>query len=227
MKENYIGKINKMGKIGHTVAKICSVMISIAMVCCIVATMILAMVPRDSIMVTASHNAQIEMDMTHSIMPNLVGIDTESDSSFELDGIKYDQFDITGTLGRQTVVAKSTPHTYSLKDMMWVMVCGAVMCLLLNISIKKVSVLFDFFRECETPFTIQTADAFKNIAISFVPVIVMGWILEAVMKKITTGVWDIVIGIDLTVVMIVVVILMMSEIFRYGAMLQTESDETL
>ena len=35
------------------------------------------------------------------------------------------------------------------------------------------------------------------------------------------------ISIDLTVVMVVVVILMMSEIFRYGVMLQTESDETL
>ena len=55
----------------------------------------------------------------------------------------------------------------------------------------------------------------------------MGWVLEAVTKWVTTGVLDIVIGIDLTAVMLVVVVLMMGEIFRYGALLQQESDETL
>ena len=227
MKENYIGKINRLGKIGHAVAKICQVMVTIAMVCCIVGGVLLALVPRDGVMVTTSHTATIEMDMTHSIMPKLVAVDPEDDGSFELDGITYDNFDIVGTLGRQTAVAQSTPYTYSLKNMMWVMFTAAVLCLLLVAATKKVSALFMLFRDCETPFTTDTADSFRQLAISFVPVIVMGWVLEAVTKWVTTGVLDIVIGIDLTAVMLVVVVLMMGEIFRYGALLQQESDETL
>ena len=227
MKNEYVEKINRMGKAGFAVAKICTVMLNIAMVCCIVGGVLLALVPADGVMVTTSHQAQIEMDMTHSIMPNLIGIDTEADGSFELDGIKYDKFDITGDLGRQIATASSTPYTYSLKDMMWPMLAGAVMCMFMANTLKKVSAMFETFKNCETPFTVETAEDFKKLAVAFIPVIVISWVVEAIVKRITTGVWDIVIGIDLTVVMAVVVVLMLSEIFRYGAMLQTESDETL
>ena len=101
------------------------------------------------------------------------------------------------------------------------------MCAALILTMKKITALFDSFRSCETPFTPETADRFSKLAFSFLPVIVLGWVTEAVTERVTTGVWDIVIGIDLTVVMIVVVILLLAEIFRYGAMLQQESDETL
>ena len=78
-----------------------------------------------------------------------------------------------------------------------------------------------------TPSYGMIRSARENITIALIPVAVMSWVMQAVIKRVTTGVWDIVIGIDLTVVMVVVVMLMMSKIFRYGAMLQTESDETL
>jgi len=178
-------------------------------------------------MVTTSHQAEIEMDMTHSIMPNLVGIDTETDGSFELDGIKYDRFDITKTLGRQYAVAKSTPYTYSLKDMLWVIAVGGMLCLTLINAFRKITTLFELFMECETPFTVEIADYFKKVAVAFIPVVVAGWLVEAVTEWVVTGVFDLVIGIDLTMVLVVVIVLMMSEIFRYGVMLQTESDETL
>ncbi len=227
MKNDYMAKINKMGKISHALAKICTVMLYIALVCCIVGGVMLALVPQDGIMVTTSHRAQIEMDMTHSIMPSLVAIDTEADGTFELDGIKYNQFEITGDMAKQTAVAKSSPYTYSLNDMMWVMLTGAVMCLTMINALRKISALFELFKECETPFTVETADYFKKVAVAFIPIVIAGRLMEAVIKMVTTGVFDLVIGIDLTVVLLVVVVLMMSEIFRYGAMLQTESDETL
>ena len=101
------------------------------------------------------------------------------------------------------------------------------MCLVMLNAMKKINTLFKNFKECETPFTIETTNDFKNLAVSFIPVMVMGWVVQAAIQFVTTGVMNIEISIDLTVVMVVVVILMMSEIFRYGVMLQTESDETL
>ena len=227
MKHEFMQKINKMGKIGHTVSKICSVILYIATVCCIVGGVLLALVPKDSVMVTTSHQAEIEMDMTHSIMPNLVGIDTEADGSFELDGIKYDRFDITETFGKQYAVAKSTPYTYSLKDMLWVIAVGGMLCLTLINAFRKITTLFELFMECETPFTVEIADYFKKVAVAFIPVVVAGWLVESVTEWVVTGVFDLVIGIDLTMVLVVVIVLMLSEIFHYGVMLQTESDETL
>jgi len=46
MKHEFMQKINKMGKIGHTISKICSVILYIATVCCIVGGVLLALVPR-------------------------------------------------------------------------------------------------------------------------------------------------------------------------------------
>jgi len=118
MKNDYIDKINKLGNAGLILSRICSALLTVAAVACLVGGVILALVPENGVMVTTSHTAQIEMDMTNSILPNLVGFDTESDGSFELNGIKYDQFEISNELARQTATAKSTPYTYSLKNMM-------------------------------------------------------------------------------------------------------------
>ena len=227
MKNEYVEKINKLGNAGYIISKICSVLVTIGFVACLVGSALIALIPKDSITITTEHQSTIVMDMTHTILPSLVGLETDADGSFELDGIKYDQFDITGTLTTQTAYAKSTPYTYSLNKMLWITVAGAVMCLVMLNAMKKINTLFKNFKECETPFTIETANDFKNLAVSFIPVMVMGWVVQAVTVFITTGVLNIEIGVDLTVVMCVVVILMMSEIFRYGTMLQTESDETL
>ena len=227
MKNEYVEKINKLGNAGYIISKICSVLITVGFVACIVGSALIAMIPKDSITITTEHQSTIVMDMTHTILASLVGLETDADGSFELDGIKYDQFDITGTLTTQTAYAKSTPYTYSLDKMIWITAATAAMCLVMLNAMKKVNTLFKNFKECETPFTLETANDFKNLAISFIPVMVMRWVVEATTLFVTTGVLNIEIGIDLTMVMCVVVILMMSEIFRYGAMLQTESDETL
>jgi len=48
-----------------------------------------------------------------------------------------------------------------------------------------------------------------------------------VQKYISTGVADISVHIDLTMVLLIIMVLMLSTVFRYGTMLQQESDETL
>ena len=227
MKNEYVEKINKLGNAGYVISKICSVLVTIGFVACLVGSALIAMIPKDSITITTEHQSTIVMDMTHTILPSLVGLETDADGSFELDGIKYDQFEINNSFAKQTATAKATPYTYSLNKMLWITVAGAVMCLVMLNAMKKINTLFKNFKECETPFTIETANDFKNLAVSFIPVMVMGWVVQAVTQFVTTGVMNIEISIDLTVVMCVVVILMMSEIFRYGTMLQTESDETL
>jgi len=227
MKNGYVEKINKLGNAGYIISRICGVLITIGFVSCLVGSALIALVPKGSVTITTGHETVIEMDMTHSILPSLVGIEADDDGSFEMNGIKYDQFEINNSFAKQIATAKATPYTYSLDKMIWITLAGAAMCLVMLNTMKKVQILFRNFKECETPFTIETANDFKSLAISFIPVVIMSWVVQAVTIFITTGVLNIEIGVDLTVVMCVVVILMMSEIFRYGTMLQTESDETL
>ena len=227
MKDGYIEKVNKLGKIGYIISKIFSVLLAVAFVGCIVGSVLTVMVPKDSITITTEHETVIVMDMTNTILPRLVGIEEDDEGIFELNGIKYDQFEVENSLEKQTATAKSTPYTYSLNKMIWVTITGAIACLAMINTMKKVRAMFKNFKECETPFTLETANNFKNLALSFIPVMVMSWVVQAATLFVTTGVINIEIGIDSTVIMCVVVVMMMSEIFRYGAMLQTESDETL
>ena len=224
MKNEYIEKINKLGHTGLVISKIVKVMVSIAMVALLVSSVLLMLVPKNSITVTTSHNAEITMDMSHSIIPSLVSFD--ANSNFELNGVIYDHFKTENNLAVQTATATSTPHTFAIKDMMWGMLAGAVMCALLQVAIKKVTALFALLNDCETPFTQQTANCFKSLAVSFVPVYIMALVCEGIMEYIVNGMFNLTINL-LTIAAPVLILLMMAEIFRYGAMLQIESDETL
>ena len=227
MKEQYVEKINKMGKTGRIIAKICTVMLYIATVCCIVASILLSLLPKDGVVITTSSTVVVEKHTYHSIIPQIVGFETDDNGVFELNGIKYDNFEIIDTPALRSVKAESTPHRYMLEDMKWIFLSGIGFFISLIYAMGKISYLFTILEDCETPFTQEIADYFKKITMAFIPVLIFTWIGEAVSKWVMTGVVDIVIGVDMTMVMAVVVMLMLSEIFRYGTMLQAESDETL
>ncbi len=61
---------------------------------CIVGSVLTVMVPKDSITITTEHETVIVMDMTNTILPRLVGIEEDDAGIFELNGIKYNQFEV-------------------------------------------------------------------------------------------------------------------------------------
>jgi len=224
MKENNIQKINNMGKIGYIVSNICTVMLYVAVVACIVGGVMLLAVPYDAIKVTTAHTAVVEVDKVNNSA--LVTFETDG-MTLEIDGITYNNISTEETLAKSTTTAASTPYTYSLRDVYIVFFTGAAVCAVFSILMKNIRDLFAAFRDCETPFTAEISDRLQKTGFLFIPVIVGGWIITAVQKYISTGVADISVHIDLTMVLLIIMVLMLSTVFRYGTMLQQESDETL
>lgn len=222
--ENNIRKINKMGKIGYIVSNICTIMLYVATVACIVAGVMLLAVSYDAIKVTTSHTAVVEVDKANNSA--LVAFETDG-MTVEIDGLTYDNISTEETLAKSTTTAATTPYTYSLHDIYVVFFAGAAVCIVFSLLMKNIRDLFASFRDCETPFTAEISDKLHKTGLLFIPVMIGGWVITAIQKFISTGIVDITLNIDLTMVLLIVMVLTLSAVFRYGTMLQQESDETL
>ena len=222
--ENNIQKINKMGKIGYVVSNICTIMLHVATVACIVAGIMLLAVPYDAIKVTTSHTAMVEVDKVNSSA--LVTFETDG-MTVEIDGLTYNNISTEETLAKSTTTAATTPYTYSLRDVYIVFFVGAAVCIVFSLLMKNIRDLFASFRDCETPFTAEISDKLQKIGFLFIPVMMGEWVITAVQKYISTGIVDIAVNIDLTMILLIVMVLTLASVFRHGTMLQQESDETL
>jgi len=67
----------------------------------------------------------------------------------------------------------------------------------------------------------------KKVAIALIPMAFLSNLTTSVTDSIMSGSVNIVIGVDMTTILLVLLIFMLAAIFSYGTMLQQESDETL
>ncbi len=223
MKNEVIMKINKMGKAGEIIAKIIKVILIIAFVACIVASGLLMMIPRDAASITMTHDAVVNFNMDFD---HIMEID-ENMVDFEFNGITYQAEDVTKDGNLLSAALTSDTTTVYAKDGLWILIASIVFIAFCIVAAHLVEKLCKTFRNCETPFTEGIADQLKKVAISLIPVAILSPIIENGIDGFLAGQVNLVLSVDLLTVLLVVVIFMLASIFRYGAALQQESDETL
>lgn len=223
MKNEVILKINKMGKAGEIVAKIIKALLIITLVACIVASGLLCLIPRDAVSITTSHHALANFNLDFDY---IIAMD-EDMITFEFDDIEYNNVQTHVDGDRLSATMSSDPRTIYLKDGLWILIAAAVFVLTCIIAVQLVEKLCKMFRTCETPFTEEISVLLKKVATALIPVAVLSTLVENSIDGFMAGQVSVVIGVDLLPVLLAVMIFMLSEIFRYGAALQQESDETL
>lgn len=67
----------------------------------------------------------------------------------------------------------------------------------------------------------------QKIAISLIPLAVYSAFVDSLLNSIINGKLNFVMDIDILVIMAILLVFLLTFIFKYGAMLQQESDETL
>ncbi|MBQ8857023.1 MAG: hypothetical protein IJ024_02640 [Lachnospiraceae bacterium] len=67
----------------------------------------------------------------------------------------------------------------------------------------------------------------QKIAISLIPLAVYSAFADSLLNSIINGKLNFVMDIDILVIMAILLVFLLTFIFKYGAMLQQESDETL
>ena len=121
----------------------------------------------------------------------------------------------------------SDETTVYAKDALWILIIAVIFIVFCIVAAHLVEKLCRTFRECETPFTEDISDHLKKVAISFIPVAILVPIVENGVDGFLLGKVNLVFSVDLLTVFLVLMIFMLAWIFRYGAALQQESDETL
>jgi len=225
MKNEIIEKVNKIGNVGKVITKISKVMLKIAFVACIVAAVFVCLLPKDTITMRMAHQAVVDVELNDMVV--VEPVDEDEEGTLEINGIEYKITNYEQSEEHVTIHSESENYEFNLSHIWWVMIPALLTIVAIYMVVYFVEKLCKVFSECETPFTDEVVKIMEKIAIAIIPMACLSPITESISDSIMTGTLHIVLGIDLMVVVLVVLIYMLAAIFKYGTMLQMESDETL
>ena len=236
MKNETITKINKIVNVGQIIAKIAKVVISIGAIACLVAGIILLVMPDDMLTIHMEGKAAVEINMPivdgQLVMntgdgPTVIVGSVSTEGSLELNGMEYGIVDITSTENGYMMNAETDKYTLTLNQLTSVVFIAVVNCTAMWVVMHFVEKLCKIFKECETPFTEEVVQTLKKVAIALIPMAFVSNLTTSLTNSIMSGNVNIVIGVDLTTILLVLIIFMLAAIFSYGTVLQQEADETL
>lgn len=230
MKNENIKKINTLGKVSRIILVIMRIASIIGIVACLVSSVVMLALPKDdSFTATGTASAQITVDdstkfFIKSDIVNIGGIKIgsineleECDKAINIFGtdinLKIDEtesngkkiYDITADLDAQN--AKSLIMTICLTC-----IVAAVFCTIILIAVIFAGKLAKSLETCNSPFEDNVIKSMRNFAFSLIPLAII-YLSEG--------------GINATAIVLIIAVIIFSYIFKYGAELQKESDETL
>ena len=220
MKNDNIKKINSLGKVGKILSTILIVITTISMVAMIISCAAVCTLPENFLDVNGKWSSVTVADFSSPLINGSEGLEDYSDE-VELHGLKIKSFsketadsnnkDIITTTSETTIEGNASKPLRFFGILVTVVI--TIFLALLMVSLRFAKTLCKALEKCETPFAEDVVQKMRNFAISLIP-----WGLFAVGAC----------GIGAVgVVFIIIVVMLFSAIFRHGAELQRQSDETL
>lgn len=214
MKNETIGKINSIGKVSRIVARIAQVIAGIGAVVCLVAVIIFSCVPNDfahfdgraegKFSVDTTYGVDLETDIENDTI-NILGAELEvkvkenfEDKIQNLD-IEFIADDVEGSSFKLLIVLSGVMG----------MLCSVALWVVMKFTVKLSKTL----ETCSSPFEENVLADMKKLGISLIPFGVVAFGISGVS--------------GLALVLIIMVVLLFIHIFKYGAELQQESDDTV
>lgn len=247
MKEQAIQKINKVGKISYAVAVICKILLIAALVCSLVGAVIWLKLPESTVKVTQSGTMTVEMNQEGigASQSELKEMQEALEAGEQLqvnqvtNGIMNSGFELT--LSNQTYIPTdmevtedsvivemiSEDNSFSMRAIAGILMSVSVVMIMSIITLTFVESLCKAFRDCESPFEEAVIKKMHRLAICLIPWTLVSSIGDSITNSIMHGGLNWTVSIDLGVVLVVLIVLILVYIFKYGAVLQQESDETL
>ena len=229
MKEESILKINKMGHAGQIIANICKVFLIIGVVFALLGACFLMWLPEGAITASPAGSMDLTVDvgalgyhLTDAQRENLLNGDTGVDVS--INGDSYTAVDVDGDVIHFT--GGGTVDTVDMHKVGVSMLLLVLSLIAITVTMFFVASLCKALRYCETPFSEDIVTRIRRVAWSLIPWALLGGGRNP-FEGLADGNVDLFLGVDLQTVLLILIIFALSFIFRYGAMLQQESDETL
>ncbi len=237
MKETAIKKINSMGKVAGIITLIAKVLVGVAFAACLIATIIFTVIPTNFIKISTRGVLKAEIDMSEV---NYHFSDAERDAinksiddgmvdgSIKVNGQNFGKAEISVAKDSIFVNASGEYNTFTLKKLIPVMLIAALNIACAFVTLMFVGFLCKAFKECQSPFEDNVTKAMRNLAFALIPWAVMSSISNSISASfIMNQGYSFNMNVDLNVVVTILIIFALTYVFKYGAMLQKESDETL
>lgn len=238
MKQNAISKINQMGQVGGYLTIVAKVLVILGIIGCFAGAVIFTVIPEEFITVNVSSNIGCSIDFSSmGIMLDESQIqeaqeqiveNSATTTSIKKNGTEYYTDSVVITENGVSVEATSGNISVNLGILKWVFLAGALNVAMALVTLFFVGSLCKAFRYCESPFEENVIKKLQNLAISLIPWTIISSIADAfVTNLLNMGSFEFGISVDFNVVLVIVLIFVLVYIFKYGAVLQRESDETL
>ena len=232
MKENAIKKINKIGKAGYIISNIGKAVVGVGIVMVLTVLMVCLCMPKDFVKLKLDARAKMEVNLekfgiSFSEKDRQRITKELTEGTMTLDGEEYGIETLEVNETGFDMTACGTTREFTLKNLILPLILGIVYLAMTMVTLFFIGFLCKEIRDCVTPFADGVINKMKNLAISLVPWAVISGFTNTVSNSILSGKTQISYSVNLDMLMVILVIFALTYIFKYGAMLQQESDETL
>ena len=229
MENNIQTKVNKIGKAGKIVSVILIILLSIGAFGLLVAGAVCAFIPKDAVDISVQPTVDV------LVSKSIIGEDwSRIDELLSKAGAELDDFE--GVKLEKTekglMVQAQMPDDekrFDVRDGLKAVWAGFVAISSALVTLVMFMKLCDAFRGCRTPFDEPVIRRMNTFAWTLIICSVVGSFATAAVSAAVSG---LTVGFDsfslkLTPVFIALIVFFLCMIFRYGAELQQEADETL
>lgn len=252
MKEQAIQKINKVGKISAVVAIISKILVILGFVVCAISLVICLVLPKDLVKVTTVGNMVTEVnygslgievsdeeiqqweDMQAMLEDGEnLRIETVQNGmmsgnlSFSSTSQTYIPTEVDIEEGMVTVDMQSPDVVITLRSVAGLIITAMIALAMTIVTITFIEGLCKAFRDCQSPFEENVIKKMQRLAYVLIPWTLISSVSESIITSFMSNSINFSFSLDLGVVLVVLIVLVLVYIFKYGAVLQQESDETL
>ena len=236
MSNTAIQKINSFGKAGNIIANICKVLVIIAIVAVILATIVMFALPKDLVQIRVDAHADVAVDYS------LLGIDREqvetdevkealeeiqADGNLSINGLEFALDGLSFEDGSILIGANGEVSDFDMGMIRFVLIFALVGLVLLAVIMHFVCAFTKALSQCQTPFEESVIRKMRNLGWAMLCMPLVSSFVNSVSTSITTGRLSLGLNIDMIEVILILAVFMLTYVFKYGAVLQQESDETL
>ena len=234
MKNSSIKKINTAGLVGYIVSIIlivCTIIAMVAISICIAGAITIS---KNDINVKIDTNININSKENFlGKLNSFIGINGVKDlnnltkeKDIKLNDSDLSEISAVEKDGGFTINAKTNEITISMNKIIVALIASLIFLGAVTVALYIVKALMKSLKTCETPFAEEIIKNMNRFTISLIVVVVLKFISSGFWSSIKTGA-GYTFSIDLGSVLLVAVIYILVVVFKYGARLQQESDETL
>lgn len=226
MKDNAIKKINTLGNVGLVLARIAQILFSFVGVIIIISTIALAFLPKDFVTIQMHGTGTINVNM-----PQLTSVSEQdimaSNASFE---INNNEFDILGMEKTATGIALNAAGDFvdfSTRKLIPVLLLALANIIIYIVLAFIIGSLCKAFMTCQTPFEEAVIKKMTTLTYALIPLAIISTVNESIPAFLFNPNSGINLSLNMNTILVIIILFGLTFVFKYGAVLQQESDETL